>query len=314
LAVGIKDDRDQAVDSMSLASAMDAYNKFNGSFDNRLQLWFSAGSPRGAPISEYQAIGELAQSKNIGITMHCAEAPKDKTIYQEHYGCTPLQFCQKANLTSKKTVLAHVVHPHAETDFEILAATGTTVSHNPTSNCKLGSGISPIPKMLLAGVNVSLGTDGAPCNNTYDMIQEMHLASILHSGAREQAGIVSSYQVLEMATINGARALGLDHAIGSLEIDKKADFAMIDPSHLSAAPWDPSQVVSGGCDPVTIVVHSCTSADVEMVVIDGKILVQNGELVESNEHALMQEARIVAQGLRKRSGVSARNPSNLRYI
>jgi cytosine/adenosine deaminase-related metal-dependent hydrolase len=314
LAVGIKDDRDQAVDSMSLNSAMDAYNKFNGSFDDRLELWLSAGSPRGAPISDYQAIGDLAHSKNIGITMHCAEAPKDKTVYQEHYGCTPLQFCDRARLTGKKTVLAHVVHPHHETDFEILATTGTTVSHNPTSNCKLGSGVSPIPEMLSAGVNVSLGTDGAPCNNTYDMIQEMHLASILHSGTNAQAGIISAYQVLEMATINGARALGLDHAIGSLEVGKKADFTVIDPSHLSAAPWDPAQVQYGGCDPVTTVVHSCTSADVEMVVVDGKILVQNGQLVDFDEMSLMQEARNVAIRLRKRSGVSARNHNNLRYI
>jgi cytosine/adenosine deaminase-related metal-dependent hydrolase len=299
---------------MSLQSAVTAFEKYHGSFNDRLHIWFAAGSPRGASIDDYREIGKTAKLRNIGMTMHCAEAPNDNNLYHEHYGCSPLEFCQNANLTSKKTVLAHVVHPDPQPDFQILAESGTTVSHNPTSNCKLGSGISPIPDMLAAGVNVAIGTDGAPCNNTYDMIREMHLASIIHSGARQEAGIVDSYTALEMATINGARALGLESTIGSLEVGKKADFVVINPNSLHSAPWDATQIYNGGIDPVTVVVHSCSGADVDLVVVDGQILVEKGKSRMVDETQLLADAKERISYLRKRSGVSARNHINVNFI
>jgi cytosine/adenosine deaminase-related metal-dependent hydrolase len=300
--------------SMSLKSAVNSYDKYHGSFHDRLHIWFAAGSPRGASINDYSKIGNMAKSRNIGMTMHCAEAPNDNNLYHEHYGCSPLEFCQKANLTSNKTVLAHVVHPDPHPDFQILAETGTTVSHNPTSNCKLGSGISPIPDMLAAGVNVAIGTDGAPCNNTYDMIREMHLTSIVHSGARQKAGAIDPYTILEMATINGARALGLEGSIGTLEVGKKADFVVINPNSLHSTPWDATQVQQGGIDPITVVVHSCSGSDVELVVIDGQIVVEQGQITGFDEKQLMVDARERIASLRKRSGVSARNHTNVNFI
>ena len=221
--LNMTDARDRDVASMSIDSALAAHQTYNGAFNDRLHIWFAAGTPRGSSITAHSAIGDTAKQHNIGITMHCAEAPADLTIYRTQYDRSPLQFCRTANLTGPKTILAHVVHPEPETDYEIMHESGTTVSHNPTSNCKLGSGISPIPDMIKAGVNVALGTDGAPCNNTYDMFREMHLAGVLHSGARQTAGVINAYTVLEMGTINGARALGLDAEIGSLEVGKKAD-------------------------------------------------------------------------------------------
>jgi cytosine/adenosine deaminase-related metal-dependent hydrolase len=123
---------------------------------------------------------------------------------------------------------------------------------------------------------VSLGTDGAPCGNTYDMFREIHLAGILYKGVNLDAGVVGAETVLEMATINGARALGLEKEIGSLEVGKKADFVVVDPGRLHAAPFDEGQIVCGGVSPVTTVVYSCTGADVEMVVVDGEVLVRGG--------------------------------------
>jgi cytosine/adenosine deaminase-related metal-dependent hydrolase len=309
----MKDPRDLDISSMSLSSALAAHEKYHGSMNGRLHMWMSAGTPRGSHSSVHAGIGEAARKHNIGVTMHCAEAPRDLEIYREYYHCSPFRFCQDTNLTSAKSVFAHVVHPDPGAgDFDILRESKSTVSHNPTSNLKLGSGIAPIPDMLAAGVNVALGTDGAPCNNSYDMFREMHLASVLHCGARQNAGLINAYQVLEMATINGARALGLEDQIGSLEVGKKADIVIVAPTSLSTSPWDSKQVASGGIDPVTVLVHgACT--EVETVLVDGHMLVSGGKLMHLDEDAIMKRARTSIAGIRSRSGIFARNHMSLKY-
>lgn len=311
--LNLKDARDRDVASMSLSSALSAHEKYHGSINDRLHVWFSAGTPRGSPMNAHSMIGEAAQKHDIGMTMHCAEAPKDLSIYHEYYDCSPLQFCQSAQLTSAKSVFAHVVHPDPSAgDFDILRESKSTVSHNPTSNLKLGSGVSPIPDMLAAGVNVALGTDGAPCNNTYDMFREMHLASILHGGVRQEAGVLSAYQVLEFATMNGARALGLEDQIGSLEVGKKADLVVVAPKGVGSAPWDATQVLEGGMDPVTVVVHS-SGVDVDSVLVDGQLLVHGGKLLYIDEDSIVKRSEKSIAGIRKRSGVGAHNHMLLKY-
>lgn len=305
--LNLKDARDRDVASMSLSSAILAHEKYHRTSNDRLHIWLAAGTPRGSPSSAHAEVGEAAREHDIGLTMHCAEAPKDLEIYRQYYDCSPFQFCRDTSLTGAKSVFAHVVHPDPRAgDFDILRESKSTVSHNPTSNLKLGSGVAPVPDMLAAGVNVALGTDGAPCNNSYDMFREMHLASILHCGVRHEAGLLNAYQVLEMATRNGARALGLEDQIGSLEVGKKADIVVVCPKGLSTAPWDPAQILSGGIDPVTVLVHS-SGNEVETVLVDGHILVDEGKLVYLDEDAIMARARESVEEIRGRSGFSARN-------
>lgn len=314
-ALNMADARDRDVSQMSISSALSAYNQFHGTLEGRLEVWLAAGTPRGSPISVHAAIGAAAKAHGIGITMHCAEAPGDLDIFHDHYGLSPLEFCHRTQLTSSRTVLAHVVHPDTSTDFDIMRESGTTVSHNPTSNCKLGSGISPVPDMIAAGVNVAMGTDGAPCNNTYDMFREMHLAAILHSGARQTAGILPAYSALEMATINGARALGLDEDIGSLEVGKKADFVVVAPPAISTTPFDVAQVGHlGGQDPVTVIVHSCTGTDIETVVVDGITVVKDKQVLGFDDVTIIRRAREAIQRIRERSGVRCGDRSKLNYL
>lgn len=305
-ALGISDPRDKDLNSMSIASALTAHEKHHGSFNNRLQVWLAAGTPRGSPASAHKAIGDVCRKHSIGLTMHCAEAPKDLDIYRNNYNCTPIEFCEQNNLTGPKTVLAHMVHLDLKVDLPILANTKTTVAHNPTSNCKLASGIAKIPEMLSQSVNVSLGTDGAPCSNTYDMFREMHVAGIIHKGAKHDAALVGAMTVLEMATINGARALGLEDAIGSLEVGKQADFVVVNPYGLHASPYDSKQVFEGGVDPVTTLVYSCTGADVDLVVVDGRTVVKEGKLLTIDEDEVKLAARKAVRGIRERSGVKAK--------
>ena len=303
--LGLSDPRDRDIASMSIAAALAAHDKYNGSYGGRLHVWMAAGTPRGTDEAVHKAIGDACANHNIGLTMHCAEAPEDLVIYQDVYNCSPAEFCQRTNLMGpgRHTVLAHMVNLDSDRDMPLLSAdvAGVTIAHNASSNCKLASGIAPVPDMLQNNVNVSLGTDGAPCANTYDMIQEMRVAALVHRGVRHDATAITAEQVLAMATIHGARALGLETEVGSLEVGKKADLVVIDTSGLHCAPFDPQQVVDGGIDPITTVVFSCSGADVETVVVDGQILVSDRKLVRYDETAIIAAAQHAIQRIRTSS-------------
>jgi cytosine/adenosine deaminase-related metal-dependent hydrolase len=179
-------------------------------------------------------------------------------------------------------------------DIRILARTGTNVAHNPASNAKLASGIAPIPEMLAAGVNVTLGTDGGPSDNTYDVVRDMRLASYLHKARTLNPLVMPAEAVLEMATINGARALGWDKEIGSLEVGKQADFVVFDfdKPHLTPS-----------TNPVSTLVCAATGADVDTVVIAGQVIVQHGQVLTLDEERIVHEARKRASAVWQRAGI-----------
>ncbi|KAH6640056.1 5-methylthioadenosine/S-adenosylhomocysteine deaminase [Truncatella angustata] len=312
-ALNISDARDKDLSHMSIESLMSAHNKFHGSSNNRIHVWAACGTPRGAPLSSFAEVGRACRARDIGITMHCAEAPQDLPIFREVYaGRTPMQFCRDANLAGPRMVLAHMCHLDLDTDLPILRETGTTVAHNPTSNLKLASGIAQVPRMLEAEINVSLGTDGAPCNNSYDMLREMHLASIVHKGATLDATAVGTHEALGMATICGAKALGLEREIGSIEVGKKADLVVLDVQGACAAPWD--QDMPGGMDPVSLVGGTCTGKDVTHVMVDGLMLVQDKKLMCGDEADIVLAARSAAKGIQERSGVKFRPKAGWTYV
>ena len=318
--LSISDPRDRDLLAMSIKELLNAHEKHHCSHDGRIHVWAAAGTPRGTSIERYIELGETCAAHGISGTMHCAEAPKDRTIYHETYGCSAMEFIRNAKLCPQPTnsnakegfkshclVLAHMVNLDQECDIPLLASTRTSVAHNPTSNLKLASGVAPVPSMLAhtPPVNVSLGTDGAPCSNHYDMIQEMHLASILHKGVNHDASLVPVEVSLEMATINGAQALGLEDEIGSLEPGKKADIVILDPygkGALSAAPWS-SDSIGHGVNPVTTVVHGCTGRDVDITMVNGEILVDNGVLKDGGqkkEREIVTLAQNAVEGILRR--------------
>lgn len=182
-------------------------------------------------------------------------------------------------------------------DVNKLAATGTHVSHNPSSNSKLASGVCKVPQMLASGVSVALGCDGGPSNNDYDMIREMKLAAIIHKAVTNDPLIVPAETVLEMATINGARALGLEHEIGSLEVGKKADLVVIDLDRLHTTP---------SLSPVSTLVYAATGGEVDTVVVDGQTVVAQGQLLTMDEEAVKKRARLNANALYQRAGIELR--------
>jgi cytosine/adenosine deaminase-related metal-dependent hydrolase len=249
----------------------------------------------------YKEMTALSREKNIHITMHCAEAPADRTFFASH-DHTPMSYCESVNLLGPQTVLVHMVHLD-DSDIAKLAETGTHVVHCPSSNTKLASGICKVPQLLGEGVNVTLGTDGAPCNNTCDMLQEQRLAGMLHKVSTMNPTSVPAETVMEMATINGAKALGLASSIGSLEVGKKADFAVIDMRAAHLQPWH---------NPVSAVVYAGTGRDVDLVVVNGKEVVRGGQLLTMDEEVVWKEAARRSKEVVTRAGltkeVSARWP------
>jgi cytosine/adenosine deaminase-related metal-dependent hydrolase len=151
-----------------------------------------------------------------------------------------------------------------------------------------------VPQLLASGVNVALGCDGGPSNNDYDLIREMKLAALVHKAVAHDPLIVPAESVLEMATINGARALGLEHEIGSLETGKKADFAIIDLNRLHTTPSP---------NPVSTLVYAATGGEVDTVVVDGQIVVEQGQLLSMDEEEIIVEAQQHADALYKRAGI-----------
>jgi 5-methylthioadenosine/S-adenosylhomocysteine deaminase len=167
------------------------------------------------------------------------------------------------------------------------------VLHCPGSNLKLGSGIAPVVEMRARGISVSLGADGAACNNRLDMFDEMRLAATLQAMSRGP-GSLPARDVLHMATREGARALGLDRVIGSIEPGKRADFIIVDRDSPHLAP---------GADPYSTLVYAARGTDVRTTVVDGEVLVRDFELVKLDAHQIAAEAHSAATRLRSRAGI-----------
>jgi cytosine/adenosine deaminase-related metal-dependent hydrolase len=278
----------------SLKSTLAMYDEWNGAGDGRLAVWFGPRTPGGVTPDLYREITALARERNMGITVHLAEVEADRLFLKTAYGMTPAQFAESVGLVGPRVLLVHTVWMD-ETDIQILAQTHTNVAHNPASNAKLASGIAPIPEMLAAGVNVTLGTDGGPSDNTYDIVRDMRLASYLHKARSLNPLVTPAESVLEMATINGARALGWENEIGSLEVGKQADFVVFDfdKPHLTPS-----------TNPVSTLVCAATGADVDTVVISGKVVVQGGSCLTLDEERIVHTARKRAAAVWKRAGIS----------
>lgn len=234
----------------------------------------------------------MSHSTGIRSTIHLAESRADAE-YISSLGHTPASYAKSVGLLTPCTVFAHTVHMDKASDIPMFAASGAHISHCPTSNAKLASGICPLTDLLKAGVNVSLGTDGCACNNTCDMFLEMRLAALVHNTPDNPAPIRAE-TTLEMATINGAKALGLEDTIGSLEVGKRADFVAI---NTNKAPLQPC------LDPVSNVVYATTGRDVHVVVVDGQLLVEQGKVLTMDEEAILKNSKQAICGLLLRTGL-----------
>ena len=276
-----------------LGGTLEMHRRWQGAADGRLRVWFGPRTPGAVTPDLYREIARLAREHGLGITMHLAEVRQDREFLRRAYGRLPVEFAEDVGLVGPHVVLVHMIWI-GEDEMRTLARTGTHVSHNPSSNSKLGSGVCPVPALLGAGVNVALGCDGGPSNNTYDLVREMKLAACLHKGVAGDPLVLPAEQVLEMATLGGARALGLERDIGSLEAGKKADLAVFATRRLHLTPSP---------NPVSTLVYAAGGADVSDVMVDGRWVVRDSRLLTMDEEEVIREAQAHARALLHRAGI-----------
>jgi cytosine/adenosine deaminase-related metal-dependent hydrolase len=269
------------------------FKRWNGRAEDRIWVWYGARSLGGCTPSLYTQIAEGARRLGTGVTMHLSEVEEDVRYTRKEYGTMPAEFIDQVGLLGSNVVFAHGVWL-TENEWQILARKGANVAHCPSSNMKLASGTARVPEMMHAGVNVSIGCDGGPSNNCYDMIREMKSTSLLQKVRTMNPLTMSAETVLEMATINGAKSLGLQGQIGSIEAGKKADLVMISMQKPHLTPV---------FNPVSHIVYAAEGSDVETTIIDGKIVMENRVVKSLNEEEIIRNANIRAVKLLERAGI-----------
>jgi 5-methylthioadenosine/S-adenosylhomocysteine deaminase len=221
---------------------------------------------------------------DVPFTTHASENQSEVEMVTGQYGMSPIELLQSYQLLGDTTTLAHCVMIN-DHEIEMLQKTNTNVAHCPESNLKLGSGIAPVADMLAAGINVCIGTDGPASNNDLNILGEMRTAAFLQKGHNHDPRVLTTTELLEMATINGAKAYGLDQHLGSIETGKKADLVLVDFQKPHLTPCH---------DIYANLVYSVTKADVNTVLIDGRVQMEAGVLTAFEEEALLAEARQIS--------------------
>jgi 5-methylthioadenosine/S-adenosylhomocysteine deaminase len=234
----------------------------------------------------------LAGAHGIPMVTHLAETSGEVATIRERYGRTPVEHLEALGVLAPNVLACHCV-ALSEHDIELLRRRDVKVSHNPESNMKLASGIAPVPQLLDAGVCVGLGTDGAASNNNLDLFLEMDTAAKIHKVHRLDPTVLAAGTVLRMATLDGARALGLSDRIGSLEPGKQADVIVLDTRKPHLVPM---------YHPVSQLVYAARGSDVETVVINGRIIMENGCILSFDVEQAMEEVNRIAKGMNPFAG------------
>ena len=227
-------------------------------------------------------IRRFADEKSIGISAHVAESRSVVEFTKEKHGKSGVVgFLDDFGIPAPNSIFAHCVHV-SDDEIRVLKERGASVSHNPVSNMMLGDGVAPVVEMIRGGVNVALGTDGAASNHSQDLFETMKTASLLQKVHHQDAGVIDPYAVLRMATVNGARALGLGSASGTVEVGKRADLILVDLDAIHNQPIN---------DLFSQLVHCAKASDVQTVIVDGEILMKDRKLTGQDEREVLSNAQ-----------------------
>ncbi|HLL14169.1 MAG TPA: 5'-deoxyadenosine deaminase [Pyrinomonadaceae bacterium] len=276
----------------SIRESLALLEEWHGRAGGRIRACFAPRFAVSCTRALLAEVARLSRERGVLVHTHASENSTEIEMVERATGMRNIEYLSALGLAAPHVALAHCVHLNAA-ELDILARTGTHVLHCPSSNLKLGSGVAPIMDMLARGISVSLSADGAPCNNRLDMFTEMRTAALLQKVAHG-ADALPARRVLRMATIDGARALGLDSQTGTLEVGKRADCIVValDRLHLTPRP-----------DIVSAVVYAAGASDVRTVVIDGRIVMRERELTTLDEPEVIAEASEQAKHLFRRAGL-----------
>ncbi|MHB9095627.1 MAG: amidohydrolase [Eubacteriales bacterium] len=271
---------------LALDETAEFVQKWNGAAGGRITTMVGPHAPYTCPPDYLKKVLAIAQQAKVGIHIHLAETRSEVDEIRKLYGKTPIEYVNDLGVLDFPVLGAHCVHL-TQNDIKILKEKNVGVAHNPESNMKLASGISPVPQMLAEGIKVGLGTDGAASNNNLDMLEEMRSAALLHKVNSMDASVISSDQALEMATKNGGKVLGLND-IGVLQPGYKADIILIDFNKPHLYPKH---------DIIAHTVYAAQSSDVDTVLVDGKIIMRHGKVLTMNELEILENVQRCADRL-----------------
>ncbi len=281
----------------SLQESLDLLERWDGAADGRIRYCFAPRFAVSCSDGLLREVQRIAADRRVLVHTHAAENRGECALVEAERGCRNVEYFHRLDLTGPGLLLAHCVHL-SDGEMDLLARTHTRVAHCPSSNLKLASGIARVAELRRRGVEVGLGADGAPCNNNLDGFLEMRLAALLQKVVAGPTAL-SAPEVLEMATIGGARVVGLAHEIGSLEIGKRADLIAVDLRGLHIAP-EPEDGTAGL---ISRLVYAARSTDVCLTMVDGRILMRGRQLLTVDADEIAAAARRTLTALKQRAGV-----------
>ena len=259
-----------------LAENVELFKNFHNTADGRIQVMFGPHAIYTCPPDYLRKVAEAAAELGSEIHIHMNETLDEVNGCIKDYGKRPFEVVNETGLFDMGTLAAHCVHL-SDNEIEIMKEKNIRVAHNPGSNMKLASGIAPVCRLMDEGITVALGTDGASSNNNLDMLEEVKLAALLHKVDSLNPVAIPALEAIRLGTENGAKAIGLKD-VGRIEKDYKADIVLYDMKDIQ---WQPRY------NPISLLVYSANSSSVDTVIVDGKILMEHGELKTLDEEKII---------------------------
>jgi len=269
LSYGIIDLFDTAKAQKEKETTQKLFNYIQELNNSRIRFAIGPHAPYTCSAETLLWAKEFAEKNDVILHVHVAETRREQADIQKQHGMRVVEYLDKIGALSKKLLAAHCVWL-TKSEVTLLAKAGAKVAHCPVSNMKLASGgVAPLPEMFEAGIPVGLGTDGPASNNTVDMFDTMKVCALLHKAHRWDPTVLNAQKVLDLATIEGSRALGVEREIGSLEVGKRGDIILVDTTAPNMTP------IHGASTVISDLVYSATPANVDTMIVDGRVLMRN---------------------------------------
>ena len=261
--------------------------KCHNTGNGRIQVAFGPHSPYTCSQELLSQVKRKASKYGVRIHIHVSETQKEVFDILEAHGKRPFEYLDELGFLGSEVTAAHAVWL-SKNEIDIIKHSEVKLSHNPSSNMKLSSGVSPVSGLLNKDVCVSIGTDGPASNNNMDMFEEMKITALLPKVTTMDPTVLNAEEVFKMATINGAKSLGLEDQIGSIEVGKKADITLIDARSPQLTPFR---------NPISHIVYSANGGNVDTVICNGEILMKNRKLLTLDENMILEAAQNASEEL-----------------
>ena len=269
--------------------AIDIVSEWSGKDSERISFFFGPHALYTCPPDYLERIVASAKKLSTGIHIHLAETAQEvEECKKEYGGKSPIQVLEETGVFSRPTIAAHCIHL-SEQDMDILASRKVSAIHNPSSNMKLASGIMPVERLLDAGINVALGTDSAASNNNLSILTEMRLASLLQKVNSGDPSALPAFRILDLATRNGAVAIGKGSILGQIEPGFDADIVLIQTNRIHSSPLN---------DPISHLVYCLRPDDVDTVFIGGEMILKSGQFLNVDVDEVLEKSKVIIDRIR----------------